>query len=96
MSRPCEPRLAADIGGTFTDVVLDSGGSDLSIFCMIPFGGGGPLHGMRDRDAAAVLQDVHAGLVSQACAGSEYGVVVQEGGGFSESHARRARRQAAA
>jgi N-methylhydantoinase B len=60
---------------------------------MLTPGGGG--YGMAlDRDVAAVVQDVRAGLVSQACAETVYGVVVQEGGSASESEARRTRRQA--
>jgi N-methylhydantoinase B len=55
-------------------------------------GYGNPL----DRDPASVAQDVCAGLVSGECAEAEYGVVMQEDGRFSESHARRARREAAA
>jgi N-methylhydantoinase B len=47
-----------------------------------------------DRSAASVVQDVLAGLISKACAETEYGVVVEEGGNFTESHARCTRREA--
>jgi N-methylhydantoinase B/oxoprolinase/acetone carboxylase alpha subunit len=47
-----------------------------------------------DRDAAAVVRDVHPGLVSKSFAETGYGVIVVEGGGFTESPGRRARREA--
>jgi N-methylhydantoinase B len=47
-----------------------------------------------DRDAAAVVRDVQAGLVSKSFAETGYGVIVDEGGGFTESPVRHARREA--
>jgi N-methylhydantoinase B len=57
--------------------------------------GGGGYGNPFDRKAASVAQDVHAGLISKACAETEYGVVVHEGGSFTESHPRRKRHEAA-
>jgi N-methylhydantoinase B len=55
-------------------------------------GYGAPL----DRDETAVAEDVRAGLISRDCAETEYGVLMKEDGRFSETDARRARREAAA
>jgi N-methylhydantoinase B len=55
--------------------------------------GGGGYGDPLDRDLAAVVQDLRAGLISHESAEAEYGVVAGEGESFSESHARRLRRQ---
>lgn len=57
--------------------------------------GGGGYGNPFERKAASVAHDVHTGLISKACAETEYGVVVHEGGNFTESHPRREWQKAA-
>lgn len=63
-------RIGADIGGTFTDLILASDDGRLET------PGGGGFGSAIDRNPALVLNDVRGGYVSAESARSNYGVAI--------------------